>query len=184
MLVNVNIDKLNAENQDIYKAFVTAFKYLNTKHTYVFNSADKAEFTINVSLDYFPIKPIDDWIDQNKDETQIDITSDSSLVYSNGYLYKQNTNAYFIYFKYPILSLLKSATITVETSKYIHDLIYVLEFMSLGSPHSNLIPLGKQLLQLVFPNLFIHKKLAYTASELITAKQYGFKFIFTKLIIA
>ena len=121
MLVNVNIDKLNAENQDIYKAFVVAFNYLNTKHTYVFNSADKAEFTINVSLDYFPIKSIDDWIDQNKDKSQVDITSESSLVYSNGYLYKQSTDAYFIYFKYPILSLLKSATITVETSKYIHD---------------------------------------------------------------
>ena len=113
MLVNVNIDKLNAENQDIYKAFVAAFNYLNTKHTYVFNSADKAEFTINVSLDYFPIRSIDDWIDQNKDKNQVDITPDSSLVYSNGYLYKQSTNAYFIYFKYPILSLLKSVTITV-----------------------------------------------------------------------
>ena len=51
MLVNVNIEKLSAENQDIYKAFVAAFNYLNTKHTYIFNSADKAEFTINVSLD-------------------------------------------------------------------------------------------------------------------------------------
>ena len=58
MLVNVNIDKLNTENQDIYKAFVAAFNYLNTKHTYVFNSVDNAEFTINVSLDYFPIKSI------------------------------------------------------------------------------------------------------------------------------
>lgn len=181
MLVNVNINNLNAENQDIYKAFVAAFNYLNTKHTYVFNSADKAEFTINVSLDYFPIKSIDDWVDQNKNKSQIDITPDSFLVYKNGYLYKQNTNAYFTYFRYPILSLLKSANITVNTGKYIHDLIYVLEFMSLGAPHSNLIPLGKQLLQLVFPNLFIHRKLAYTASELITAKQYGFKFIFTKL---
>ena len=69
----------------------------------------------------------------------------------------------------------------MEISKYIHDLIYVLEFMPLDSPDSKLIPLGNQLLQLVFPNLFIHKKLAYTASKLITAKQYGFKFIFTKL---
>ena len=59
----------------------------------------------------------------------------------------------------------------MDTSKYIHDLIYVLEFMSLSSPDSNLIPLGKQLLQLIFPNLFMRKKLAYTACELITAKQ-------------
>lgn len=180
MKVCLNFKSL--KDTELFEIFKSAFLYLNSENEYSFKENSEINFnefdcTINLTLDYFPVKSIEKYLKQN---TVINL-EDTELVYREGNLFKANSDCSFIYFKYPIRELLENSEINSENAKYIHDLSYLIVFGTFSGASDTFINNCYEKIKLITSKKFFMPKSPLTYPETVTYKQFGMDIIFKSL---